>query len=190
VRIDGETFRGLSLVNTEIDWPPTGGGLAKGGCAVYAATDRTGQVREVWPAGCDNTGLQDPLREAVKKWRLKPAISNGVPVQVEALLGFTFQTNADNPNPLPELTDVEARSLATDVVEPVFPTSSGQGRTRIAVRISVDETGKLTGVGNPEGLPNTLFMPIYGALNKWHFKPYLKDGKPQYFHGELVFHID
>jgi hypothetical protein len=189
VRIDEETFRRLVLGSTEIDWPPTGGGPATGGCAVYASTDRNGQVREVWPEGCDSTGLEEPLREAVKKWRLKPAVSNGVTVQVEALLGFTFHTSVDNSHPLPELTNEEARELATSIVEPVFPPGSGQGRTRLTVQISVDETGKLTGVGNPEGLPNALFMAINGAVSKWRFKPYIKDGKPQYFHADLIFHI-
>lgn len=189
LRIDDGAFRNLSLGSTEIDWPSTGGGPDTGGCAVYASADRTGQVREVWPEGCDSTGIEDFLREAVKKWRLQPAISNGVPVQVEALLGFTFHTNVDNSNPLPELSDFEARELATSIVEPVFLPGSGQGRTKCAAQISVDETGKLTGVGNPEGLPNALFMAINGAVSKWHFNPYVKDGKPQYFHAQLIFHI-
>jgi len=188
MRIDENTFRKLSLGSTEIDWPPTGGGPATGGCAVYASADRNGQVREVWPEGCDSTGLEDPLREAVKKWRLKPAISNEVPVQVEALLGFTFHTNVDNSHPLAELSDAEARKLATSVVDPVFPAGSGGKGTEFAVKISVDESGKLTGVGNPHGLPNPVFMAINGAVSKWHFKPYVKDGKPQYFHADLVFH--
>jgi hypothetical protein len=189
LRIDEDTFRKLALGSTEIDWPPTGGGPATGGCAVYASADRKGVVREVWPEGCDSTGLEDPLREAVKKWRLKPAISNGVPVQVEALLGFTFHTNVDKSHPLPELLDAEVRKLATSIVEPVFPPGSGGKGTEFAVEISVDESGKLTGVGNPHGLPNPVFMAINGAVSKWHFKPYVKDGKPQYFHANLVFHM-
>jgi hypothetical protein len=189
LRIDEDTFRKLALGSTEIEWPPTGGGPATGGCAVYASADRNGVVREVWPEGCDSSGLEDPLREAVKKWRLKPAISNGVPVQVEALLGFTFHTDVDNSHPLPDLSDAEARKLATSVVEPVFRPGSGGKGTEFAVQISVDETGKLTGVGNPDGLPSEVFLAINGDLSKWHFKPYIKDGKPQYFHAKLSFHV-
>jgi len=187
VRVAEDTFRKLSLGSTEIDWPPTGGGSATGGCAVYASADRNGEVREVWPEGCDSTGLQDPLREMVKKWRLKPAISNGVPVQVEALLGFTFHTNVDNSNPLPELSDGEARKLATGIVEPAFPPGTAERGTEFVVQISVDETGKLAGVGNPNHLPSAVLMAIHGAVSKWHFNPYMKDGKSQYFHANLVF---
>jgi hypothetical protein len=188
VKIDEDVFRKLSLGSTEVDWPPTGGGPATGGCAVYASADRSGQVREAWPAGCDSAGLQDPLREAVKQWRLKPAMSNGGPVQVEALLGFTFHTTVDSSHPLPELSDTEARALATSLVEPLFPPGSAEAGKDLVVQISVDETGKLTGVGNPNHLSNPAFMAINTAMSKWHFKPYMKDGRPQYFHANVVFH--
>ncbi len=189
VRVDEDTFRKLSLGSTEIDWPPTGGGLATGGCAVYVSADRSGHIREAWPEGCDNAGLQDPLREMVKKWSLKPAVSDGVPVQVEALLGFTFHTKVDNSNPLPELSDDEVRKLATTIVEPAIPPGSAERGTEFVVQISVDETGKLTGVQNTRGLNNSVFLAINAALSKWRFTPYLKDGKPQYFHANLVFHV-
>ena len=92
VKLDEDTLRKLSVNGTEINWPPVGGGLTTGRCAVYISADRSGRIREVWPHGCDNPGLQDPLRDVVKKWQLKPATANGAPVQVEALVTFTFQT--------------------------------------------------------------------------------------------------
>ena len=49
-------------------------------------------MREVWPHGCDNAGLLDPLRQMVKKWKLNPARESGIPVQVEALVTFRFDT--------------------------------------------------------------------------------------------------
>ena len=59
---------------------------------MYISADRSGKVREVWPHGCDNPGLQDPLRDIVMNWKLRPSGVNGVAVQVEGLLTFTFQT--------------------------------------------------------------------------------------------------
>lgn len=188
VRLDEDTFRSLVAGSTEIEWP-TVGGVTAGGCAVYVSADRTGNVREAWPAGCDNTGLQDPLRDAVKKWHLKPAISNGVPVQVEALLGFTFHTASKSAKALPLLSDVEVRNLATDIVEPNFPPGSAERGAEIIVQISVDETGKLTGISNTHNLKNPVFFAVHAALQKWRFSPYLKDGKPQYFHADLTFYV-
>jgi len=188
VRIDEATFRKLALTSTEIQWPPTGGGLAKGGCAVYASADRTGHIREVWPGGCDNTGLQTPLRDMVRKWQLRPATSNGVPVQVATRLTFAFETKV-GPDPTPVLSDSEARRLATKIVEPHFPPNSGDPGTRVTVRISVDELGRLSGCDNPNKLPGAVFLTLYRTLSQWQFSPYVKDGKPQSFHADITFQI-
>jgi hypothetical protein len=90
VRIDEETLRKLSLTSTEVDWPYVGGPVT-GGCAVYVSEDRSGHIREVWPGGCDNTGLEDPLHNQVMKWQLKTPTANDVPVQVESRLTFAFK---------------------------------------------------------------------------------------------------
>ncbi len=143
----------------------------------------------MWPGGCDNTGLEDSLRNSVKQWQLKPAISEGQPVQVEALLGFTFHTTLDKGKSLPELSDADVRDLAIEAVEPHFPPGAADKDTVIIINISVDETGKLTGAGPASNMPNALFLAAYNAIVKWKFRPYLKDGKPQYFHGKLAFRV-
>jgi hypothetical protein len=81
------------------------------------------------------------------------------------------------------------RKLATKIVEPIFPPDSAKGGTEFAIDISVDETGKLTGAGNPNGLKTPVFLAAYGAVNKWRFAPFIKDGKPQYFHATLIFRM-
>lgn len=188
--IDQKTFRELSVTDTKVDWPPVGGPPLTGNCAVYVSADRSGRVREVWPGGCDNTGLEEPLRSAVRRWRLKTALVNNLPVQVDSRLAFAFQTTLDpNFKPLPQLSDGEARGLASNMVEPVFPPGSVAPGADIVVEISVDETGKLTGVGSPQKLSGPAFFAAYNALTKWHFTPYIKDGKPQYFHADITFHI-
>jgi hypothetical protein len=187
VKVDQETVRRLATTSTEVTWPTVGEGPTKGGCAVYVSADRNGNIREVWPHGCDNAGLQDPLREMVRKWRLKPAIEGGTPVQVESLVTFSFETQTEKSKTLPVLTDAEARNLATDIVEPVFPPGSVAKGQQIVVQISVNETGKLTGVGNSHNLSTPAFLAADAALKHWHFKPYIKDGKAQYFHADVIF---
>lgn len=188
VRLDEDTLRRMVLGSTEIAWPPTTGKLDTGGCAVYLSADRTGRVREVWPAGCDNGDLQDPLREILRGWRLTPPVSDGVPVQVEALLGFTFHAQ-QQPDPTPVLADFDARDLVTNRQEPVFPHGAAPPGTEFKVRISVSEQGKLTGIQNTHKLPGPVLGAIYNAVRKWQFRPYVKDGKPQYFHADLVFYM-
>ena len=92
IQVDEATVRALAAGSTEVAWPAVGGGPLTGRCAVYISVDRMGHVRESWPHGCDNAGLQDPLREIVQKWQLKPAADNGSPVQIEALVTFPFET--------------------------------------------------------------------------------------------------
>jgi hypothetical protein len=189
VTVDDDTIRKIALGSTEIDWPTVGAGPFTGGCAVYISVDRTGHVREAWPAGCDNASLEDPLRDAVKKWVLKPAASNGAPVQLESLMGFTFHAELDSAKTLPLLSDAEARQLAQHIVEPDFPPNSGPSGTEFIVQISVDETGKFAGLDNTHSLSSSVFFAIDKALLQWKFRPYLKDGKPQYFHADLVFRL-
>lgn len=189
IRLDEDAFYKLALGSTEIEWPSVGEGLVIGGCGVFVSADRTGKVREAIPEGCDNAALEGPLHDAVMKWQLKPDIVDGVPVQVEALLGIPFHTTLDQSKSLPQLSDFEVRKLVTHMADPVFPPGSGPEGAEITIQISVDETGYLTGVGNPQNAPAPAFGAIQYALSKWIFQPYIKDGKPQYFHGELVFHV-
>jgi len=190
LRVDGEDLEKSVVGSTEIDWPAVGEGPTSGRCSVYVSADREGHIREAWPGGCQNAGLQDPLREAVMKWTLRPVISDGQPVQVESFLRFSFHTSVDSSKTPPLLSDTEARKLATGIVEPVFPPGSAPKGTEFVVQISVDETGKLTGVGNPSNLSTPIFLAIDAAVAKWHFKPYEKDGKPQYFHANLIFRVE
>jgi hypothetical protein len=190
VRVGDDFIRKAALGDTEIEWPSVGEGLLTGGCAVYVSADRTGQIRETWPGGCDNAALETPLRQAMLKWKLKPAISNGNPVQVESLMGFTFHTRLDSAKSLPTLTNEQVRALAKQIVEPKFPPDSGKPGTEFVVNISVDETGKLTGAGPASGMSNSVFFAIYAALQKWEFQPYMIDGKPQYFHAAVAFRLN
>jgi hypothetical protein len=186
--VTDDAVRKLAVDSTEIAWPTVGQGILKGGCAVYISVDRARRVREVWPEGCDNPALQGPLCDAVKKWHLKPAVANDLPVQIESLMGFGFQVELDAAKSPPLLTDKEARKLAKNIVEPRFPPNSGRRGDEIIARISVDDTGKFTGLENTNHLPTPVLLAIHDALKQWKFRPYVKDGKPQEFHADVVFH--
>jgi len=189
LKVAGEDLKKSVVGSTDINWTAVGEGPTSGRCSVYVSADKDGHIREAWPAGCDNAGLQDPLREAVTKWTLRPMVSDGGRVQVESTIGFSFHTSIDNAKAPPLLSDAEARKLATRIVEPVFSPGSASPGMEFVVQISVDETGKLTGVGNQSNLSTPIFMKIYAAVMKWQFRPYEKDGKPQYIHANLIFHM-
>lgn len=186
VRVSEDEIHRLSSFTPDILWPSVRSGKTTGVLSMYVSVDRDGHVREAWPLNSDNAGLEDPAREQVMKWQLRPAVADGTPVQVETILTLAFTTKIGDPIPI--LSDKEARDLATNIVEPVFPPGTTKG-TEVKVQIGVSLDGTINGAGNPYNVPTTLFMAAYSALKKWHFRPYLRDGKPDLFGADIVFRV-
>lgn len=180
VQVDEATVRGLALGSTEITWPSVGGGPTTGRCAVYVSADRTGRIREVWPQGCDNPGLQDPLREMVKKWQLKPAAQNGAPVQIEGLVTFNFGTEAVNDPTPPKVNDPRIFRTALPFIPPrcikfVKPDCSvGQAchgiHGDVVVVVTVLENGTAGEVTPRSGDPR-LYDDATNAAKECRFQP-------------------
>jgi hypothetical protein len=170
--------------NAPIRWPTVRSGKTHGRLAMYVSVDAAGHVREAWPLNSDNGGLEDPAREQVRHWTTKPAIADGKPVQVDGGLGFAFDTRIGDP--LPELSDAEVRALATRIVEPVWGPGVVHSGDVVEVDIGVNEQGKLTGEGYTK-VPSNLQSPVMAAISQWTFRPLIRDGKPQYFHGVVKF---
>lgn len=178
------TARTLFLDTPDIVWPSVRSGKTSGVLSMYISVDRSGHVREAWPLNSDNAGLDDAAREQVMKWTFKPAKMHDVPVQIETVLTFAFNSKVGNPIPI--LSDAEARKLATNVVELKFPADTATG-TEVKVRIGVSLDGSVNGVGNPYNVPAPLFMAAASAVRQWHFRPYVRDGKPDLFGADIVF---
>jgi hypothetical protein len=186
LRIDEEAMRGLVIGGAQIDWPTVVGGKDSGGCGAFISADRAGNVREAFSEGCDNTGLEEPLRQILLKWKLNQPVVNGAPVQVTALMGFPFKVQVEPAPPVPELSNAEARKLAKNKVDPVFPLHAKPG-TKFEIPVSVDDDGKVLGCENPKGLSGDLFLPACSAVTHWKFSPYVKDGKPVPFKATVIF---
>ena len=105
-------------------------------------------------------------------------------------MGFTFHTQLETAKALPLLTNEQVRSLASNIVEPKFPPDSGPAGTEVIAQISVDQTGKFTGISNTHHLSDPIFLAIASAVTQWKFQPYIKDGKPQYFHADVSFRLN
>lgn len=184
-QVQEATAWSMLMDKPEIQWPPVRSGKTSGVLSVYTCTDRTGQVREVWPLNSDNAGLDDSVRAQVMKWHFKPAVANGAPVQMESVLTFAFGVSIANP--IPVLTNEEARQLATKIVEARTPPGTPPDVKEFTVRISVNANGEIIGTSNPHDLHNPLFFAAMNAARQWKFKPYLRDGKPDNFDAEITF---
>jgi hypothetical protein len=187
LRIGEDAMRNLVIGSPDIAWPTVVGGMDSGGCGAFLSADRAGNVREVLPAGCDNPGLDEPLREALLKWKLKKPVVNGIPVQVTALMGFPFKVHVEPAPAVPELSDQEARKLASNKVDPMFPSGAPSG-AKVEVIISVDDDSRFLGATpGPNKDMISLFFPAYNAISHWKFSPYVENGKPVPFKATIIF---
>ncbi len=181
LKIDQALADSLALNTPSIQWPTIRSGKTQGTLSIYVSTDTSGRVREAWPLNSSNAGLEDTVREQVKSWQFKPVAVAGVPVQLETVLTFAFDTKVADPIPL--LTNEEARALAINIVEPeCLPPG-----TSVTLKVSVDENGEITGISNPNNLGNELFGQADAALSQWRFRPYLANGKPDRFDANITF---
>jgi outer membrane biosynthesis protein TonB len=154
--------------------------------SVYVSVDRSGHVREVWPLASNNPELNETTREQLLHWQYKP-YNNGGPSQMEAVLTFAFTTRIENP--IAVLSDAEARKLAAHVVEAVVPAGKVRKGTKFALRISVDEAGRVQAVQNQNKVAPALYTAGVAALKQWRFRPYMNNGKPDRFYADITFQV-
>jgi len=176
-------LRDLALQPTEIIWPQVlEDNRTEGETSYYVSMDRAGQVREILPLSVAIERADDSARRQIMKWKFKPVLRDGVPVQAEAVLNFHFNTRAYGP--ASPLTDAEVRKLVPNVVDPVFPAGAAPGST-FTIAVAVDSEGQLIESIAGEG-PRELFQPCSQAIGKWHFNPIVEDGKPLPYRAQIT----
>lgn len=179
-------LRALATQPPDIIWPqvledhPT-----TGETSYYVSLDRTGQVREVLPLKVSIERADDSARRQLMKWKFKPVVKDGVPVQAEGVLTFQFNTRAYGP--ASPLTDAEVRKLATGIVDPQFPAGSKPGAT-CNIRIAVDADGKVIEQIAGDGSPDLTILCMK-AIGKWQFSPIMENGQPRPYRGEITFRV-
>jgi outer membrane biosynthesis protein TonB len=186
IQVTENSARALAANTPAIVWPAVREGKTEGVMSVYVSVDRTGKVREVWPLASNNLELNEAAREQLLHWQYKP-YNNGGLSQMEAVLTFAFATRIENP--VPVLSNAEARKLATRVVEAVVPTGKARKGTKFALRISVDEAGKVLAVVNQNKVAPALYTAGAAALKQWRFRPYMNGGKPDHFYADITFQV-
>jgi hypothetical protein len=185
-QVGEDSARALALNTPPIVWPAVREGKTAGVMSFYVSIDRSGQVREVWPLASTSPELSEAAREQLLHWQYKP-YSNGGPSQMEAVLTFAFNTRIENP--IPVLSDPEARKLATHVVEAVLPAGKARKGSKFSLRASVDEAGKVQAVLNQNNVAPALYAAGTAALKQWRFRPHINQGAPDRFYADITFHV-
>jgi hypothetical protein len=186
MQVSEDSARALALNTPAIVWPAVREGKTDGVMSVYVSADRAGHVREVWPLASNNPELTEAARQQVLRWQYKP-YNNGGALKMEAVLTFAFATRIENP--IQVLSDAEARKLATHLVEAVVPAGKARKGSKFALRISVDEAGKVLAVQNQNKVAPALYTAGAAALKQWRFRPYMNHGKPDRFYADITFQV-
>jgi hypothetical protein len=177
-------LRGLAQQPLEIIWPQVlEDNNTIGQTSYYVSLDRSGQAREVLPLSVAIERADDSARRQILGWKFKPVLRNGVPVQAESILNFSFNTRAYGP-PSP-LTDEEVRKLATNLIDPIFPEGTAPPGSTFEILISVDQEGNIIESMAGDG-PHAMYQPCSKAVGKWHFSPIIEDGKPRPYRAKVI----
>jgi len=188
-----------------IVWPPVGSGKTAGLLSMYVSVDRMGNVREAYPLNSDNAGLQDAARDQLLKWKLKPVMVNGIPVQAESALSFKFETQIagaskeqTGANTVQKMVGEGGNSKASiappdrvrvsqgvtagliiSKVQPVYPAEARAARVEGTVILSA-VIGKDGSIANLEVIsgPAPLVDAAVDAVKQWKYRPYMLLGQP------------
>jgi hypothetical protein len=178
------TLKEESLIDhpPTLDWPAVREGKTEGYMIVYARTDRTGQVRESSKFNSDNPGLEQFGMEQALTLKFHPLVVDGVAQQMEMPLVLHFTSKMGTP--LPELDDQQMRAQISGCNIP----HPKPGKTPSRLRVSVNEQGKFTGIqfldANKPGSGRG--AEVYMSMRSCTFAPYLVNGVPTYYHGNLL----
>ncbi|SRR5579871_2407420 len=184
VVVEEAELRGLAQQPLEIIWPQVlEDNNTAGQTSYYVSLDRSGQVREVLPLGVAIERADDSARRQILKWKFKPVLRDGMPVQAESILHFSFNSRAYGP--ASPLTDEEVRKLATNIVDPVFSEGTAPSGSTFEIRIAVDEEGNIIESMAGDG-PHAMYQPCSEAVGKWHFSPIIEGGKPRPYRAKVI----
>jgi hypothetical protein len=78
-------------------WPDMATGALSGAMVMRVVVDREGNVRSVDDFFSDNKALQQAAQEQIGKWRFRPYMDQGAPVQVISTLTFAFSVSRAAP---------------------------------------------------------------------------------------------
>jgi hypothetical protein len=177
-------FRALAVDTPEIIWPQVLDGRTTGTASFYISIDRMGKVREVRPIRTDNERSNDSARNQILRWKFRPAVKDGTPVQAEAVLTFTLNTREFGPPAI--LSDAEVRKLVPNVVDPVISPGTAPSGATFSLWVAIDSDGNLIEAIAEDG-PPALWKPCYEAIRKWNFSPIMENGQARPYRAELKF---
>lgn len=173
----------VKVVSATPDYPEAArlAGLA-GTVVVEAEIDPTGAVSSTRVLRGVSPELDEAAREAVGRWRFEPATSGGRPTTDVYRTAIHFEL--EPPEPETEVASVPGKDDFEPPVRlyappPSYPPADWVAAVEgdVVVRAAISETGKVTGVEVLQGLTAGLNMAAIEALERWRFRPAMRQGE-------------
>jgi hypothetical protein len=179
------TLKEESLVETvpEISWPSVREGKTGGYMIVYARADRTGQVRETAKHNSDQPGLESFGMQQALRYKFKPLVVDGSARQMEMPLVLHFMSRLEDPLPILSAEQMKKQMAGCSVG--FLPAGTPKG-TSVTIRVSVNEEGKMTGMGPVGSGTGSAWLGAMFPLRDCKFAPYIVGGKATYYKGDVV----
>ena len=179
------TAKAESLLETApaIRWPPVHEGKTDGFMTIYARTDRAGQVREAYPQRSDNPALRAFGAQQALNYKFKPLLVDGVPVQMEMPLVLHFASTVEDQVPVFTVSEMK-RQIIDCHPDPVPPGVLANGQSAV-VRVSVDEAGNVATTKPASTAPWNKLLGPWMSVKTCKFRPYLVQGKPTPYKGDI-----
>lgn len=146
----------------------------------------------------------DPLlakaaMDAAKKWKFKPFIRNGKPVEISTRVPFDFAFGdqvSDLPTPVApesnsakrvEVTQGVSQGWLVHKVAPIYPDGARANRVQGTVRLRavIGTDGRIHEL-NPISGPKELVGAAVGAVQQWRYRPYVMNNEPTEVQTEIT----
>jgi TonB family protein len=155
----------------------------QGQVMVKMLVSETGDVDSVEVVSGDPILAKAAVASAIK-WKFKPFIKNGKPVQVFTTVpfNFAFSGNVSDAPQKPQRVRVSSgvsSGLLIHKVNPVYPREARQERIQgtIILQARISKEGKIVDLNLVSGPPE-LAPAAIGAVQQWRYRPYLLMGEP------------
>jgi TonB family protein len=126
--------------------------------------------------------------DAAKKWKFKPFIKNGRPVEISAELPFNFAfanriyedpSHDKNPTVFGNDKQLPSGVKLVHAVQPVYPELARRNRIQgtVVLQATIGKDGRVRNL-KPISGPKELYQAAVAAVQQWRYKPYLLNNEP------------
>ncbi len=97
VFVSEQEARGQGVDLPPMVWPRVEDGQLSGVASIYVCIDRSGRVRETGALNNDHPDIAEAARAQLMRWKFRPFMAHGVPVQADTILTFAYSTVLESP---------------------------------------------------------------------------------------------